>query len=960
MTPQEWEKVSEIYHAASELEPDKWSEFLDAACDGETTLRHEVESLLAANGEAQNFISEPVVANFASDLLNSNGPEPNAMIGHYRIVKKVGSGGMGEVFHAVDTKLGRDVAIKSLSSLYDDDPTFLKRFRNEARAAASLNHPNVATVYSVEEIGGVPLLTMEYVDGQTLDKFIPDNGLELNKFLEWFEPIADALCKAHERGIVHRDIKPGNIMISADGTPKILDFGLARIDPATNSKSMSRFDITAPGQILGTPSYMSPEQAEGGDVDVRSDVFSFGTVMYEALTGKRPFRGPSDGMVVQAVIYAKPEPICPQKPSVPKVVAKMVARCLQKSPEKRFRSMKDVHSVLKDVRGASDGGLSMDSFARRFYREATSPSKKWWAAAAALVLAIASGGWFLFSRPTNKPPINFENMAMRRLSETDNVGYAQISADGKTVLYGSFEPDGRRALWIRRVEDRNALLLTSEQKQFWGGLALSPDGGQAFYLTAELTGTHGTLYRISTIGGPPRKLVDVANDVGGISPDGERILLVRYGEPAQIISVKTSDGSDEQAIVTGVSHGLTFSNFRDPQYSHDAKAVYFIRNSTTEGVENWSVEELRLDTGGTRVLYSQSERISELAVLPGSVGLLMTAVDPVSNLQQIFQISLTDGSKSRVTNDLFFYFGVSIDREAKYVVASQRADEQRVWVGESSDPATVKPLSGERNVNRTVDWMPDGRIVYDGYENNVSHIWISDADGRNVRKLTDGETDDVDPHVSGDGRFIIFTSKRSGRGQVWRMDADGSHQTLLTDINGVSGYPRFAADGQTVVFEWLYETRRVLASIPVAGGPVTEIRSLDDIPRNNGFYWAPSPDGRYLAQSIWEPSSKQTKISLEPLFANGQRRILNIWPSAILKWTPDGKNIIYRERRAGYFPEGEVQKLDIASGKTTKLISAALPEIVIDLSYSRDGKKIALVRGKNTSNAVMLIPSSQK
>jgi hypothetical protein len=255
-------------------------------------------------------------------------------------------------------------------------------------------------------------------------------------------------------------------------------------------------------------------------------------------------------------------------------------------------------------------------------------------------------------------------MAMRRLSETDNVGYAQISADGKMVLYGSFEPDGLRALWIRRVEDRNALLLVSEQKQFWGGLALSPDGGQAFYLTAELTGTHGTLYRISTIGGPPRKLVEVANDVGGISPDGERILLVRYGEPAQIISVKAADGSDEQAILSGISQGLTYSNFRDPQYSSDGKAVYFIRNLTTAGVEEWSVEEIRLDNGSTRRLYSQSQRTSELPVLPGSKGLLMTAVDPVSNLQQIFQISLADGSKSRVTNDLFFYFGVSIDREA--------------------------------------------------------------------------------------------------------------------------------------------------------------------------------------------------------------------------------------------------------------------------------------------------------
>jgi len=960
MTPHEWELVGEIYHAACDVQPEKLSEFLDVACEGDGALRREVESLLSARGQAENFISDPIAGNLAKDLLHSNSPSENDMIGHYRVISKIGSGGMGEVFHAVDTKLDRNVAVKMLSSFYDKDPSFLKRFRNEARAAATLNHPNVATVYSVEEVSEQSFITMELVSGSTLDQITPDNGLEVNRFLEWFEPLADALAQAHRRGIIHRDVKPGNIMVSEDGTPKILDFGLAQIENHDNSRSLSRAHITAPGQIIGTPSYMSPEQAEGSKLDARSDIFSFGVVMYEALTGKRPFRGENQGAIVQAVIYAQPEEISKLRPDVPELLSKMVMRCLEKSPQKRFQSMKDVRSILRDAKSAVSAGVSMDSFARRFYLEATTPSKAWWLAAAALVLILSFGGWFFLSRPASGPPINFENMAMRRLSENNNVGYAQISADGKMVLYGSFEPDGNLALWIRRVEDRNALLLISERKSLWGGLALSPDGGQAFYITAELTGTHGTLYRISTIGGPSRKLVDVANDVGGISPDGERILLVRYGEPAQIISVKTSDGSGEQAILSGISQGLTYSNFRDPQYSHDGQAIYFIRNLTTEGVEDWSVEEMRLDTGKTRVLYRQPERISELAVLPGSTGLLMTAVDPVSNLQQIFQISTADGSKSRVTNDLFFYFGVSIDREAKYVVASQRADEQRVWVGESSNLSGLKPLGQEPNVNRSVDWTPNGRIVYDAYDNNVSHIWISDADGRNVQKLTADEADDVDPHVSGDGRYIVFSSKRSGRGQVWRMDVDGSHQILLTDFNGVSGYPKFAADGQTVVFEWLYDKKRILASIPVSGGQVTEIRQLDDIPRSNGFYWAPSPDGRYLAQSIWEPSSKQMKIALDPLFPNGERRILDIWPSAILKWSPDGRNIIYRERRPGYFPEGEIQKLDISSGKTTKLVSAALPELFIGLSFSRDGKKVALVRGKNTSNAVMLIPASPK
>jgi serine/threonine protein kinase/WD40 repeat protein len=959
MTPEQWEKVTEIYHAATELKPGELDSFLNAACEGDGDLRREVESLLAAGDAAENFISGPVVGDLAPEILESEVITEGQMLGHYRIVAKIGAGGMGEVFHAVDTKLDRDVALKTLSSLYDKDPKFLRRFRNEARAAATMNHPNVATVYSVEEIDNLPFITMELVDGQTLEHLTPDEGLPLAKFLEWFEPIADALCLAHQRGVIHRDVKPGNIMISETGLPKILDFGLAQIE-RPESHSVSKTDVTAPGQIIGTPSYMSPEQADGGSMDARSDIFSFGIVMYEALTGRRPFSGPSQGAIVQSVLYDDPQPVSKLRPNIPPTIARMVMRCLEKSPQKRFRSMKQVHGILRDSKSAADAGISMDSFARRFYREATTPSRLWWAGAAVFVVMIAFGGWMLFSNPPGKPPINFENMAMRRLSETNNVGYAQISSDGRSVAYATFEMDGNRTLWIRRVEDRNALMLTTpERKQFWGGLALSPDGGQAFYITADRTATFGTLYRVSTIGGPSRKIVDVANDVGGVSPDGERILFVRYGEPSRVLSAKTSDGSDEQVIVSGISQGLTGSNFRDPQYSHDGRAVYFIRNQTTEGVEEWSVEEIRLDSGAMRVLYRQPERISELAVLPGSVGLLMTAVDPVSNLQQIFQLSLSDGSKSRVTNDLFFYFGVSVDKEGKFVVASQRADEQRVWISDSADRSAMQPLNAESSVARTVEWTPEGRIVYDAYENNVSHIWRSDADGKNLEKLTEANADDLDPRISGDGRYIVFSSKRTGRVQLWRMDADGGNQTLLTDVNGVTQYPEFAADGQTVMFEWLYETKRIFASIPVTGGQITEIMDLREIPRNNTFYWAASPDGRYVAQSIWEPSSKQMKIRIDPQFPGAESKILNIWPSLIMKWSPDSRSIYYRERQFGYIPETEVLSLDISTLKSTPLISAA-PEFIVDMSYSRDGKRVALVRGRSTSNAVMMIPATQK
>ncbi|MDI1241951.1 MAG: serine/threonine-protein kinase, partial [bacterium] len=419
MTPERWEKVGEIFSSAAEMDTAEREAYLREACGDDSALLSEVRSLLEAGNEAGQFISKPIVGSFVPDFVeHARALAPGNAIGHYVIERAIGSGGMGEVYLATDTNLGRKIALKTLPPSLASDPSFLRRFRNEAHAAASINHPNVATVYSVEEFDGIKFITMEYVEGRTLDRLTPEGGLAIKMFLEWLEPIAHALLAAHKGGVIHRDIKPGNIMISADGTPKILDFGLAQFEQSLAGNHSVAKDITAPGQIIGTPSYMSPEQAEGSEVDVRSDIFSFGTVMYEALTGKRPFRGSSQGLIVKAVVHSDPEPITKYRSDVPPALNKMVERCLEKSPGKRFQSMRDIRSILKEARSVSDAGVSMDSFARRFYREATSPSKLWWGATAALVLALALGGWYVFSNQPGSLPFSPNSISLRKLSQS--------------------------------------------------------------------------------------------------------------------------------------------------------------------------------------------------------------------------------------------------------------------------------------------------------------------------------------------------------------------------------------------------------------------------------------------------------------------------------------------------------------------------------------------------------------
>ena len=959
MTPERWEIISKIFNEAAALKAGQRRKFVKEACAGDRALMAEVESLLSAHEDAGDFIENPIVENLVGDI--SEMPTlTGTLIGHYRIDKSIGRGGMGDVYLATDTRLDRCVALKKLPEKCSTDSLLLRRLRNEAKAAATLNHPNVATIYSVEDIDDKPFITMEYVDGRTLDAVTPSEGMDIGKFLETFIQVADALKHAHENGVIHRDIKPGNIMLTADGTPKILDFGLAQIAVDDKPFGVRSSTITQPGQILGTPSYMSPEQAQGKDIDHRTDIFSLGVVMFEAVTGTRPFRGDNSVELISNLLKVDPLEASQLRPAVPGLISDLLSRCMQKKRAERVQTMDEVRSVLSEARRILSTGTSTGSFARRLYRESGSVGVWLRIAPVILVLIMATAAWFYFSRNSAGPPISFEKLTMRRLSDTNNVGFVQISPDGKSIAFATFEDDGNRALWIRRIDDRNALQLVAPQPvNYWGGLAFSPDGGQIFYITADRVGSHGSLYKVSTLGGPSRKLSEFANDVGGLSPNGERILFVRYGEPAQIISAKASDGSDEQVILSGRADGPNMTNFRDPQYSADGRSVYYIKYESNEGVETWSLEEMTLQDGKIRAVFTQPERISELAVLPNSSGLIVTAVDPASNLQQVFYLSLPDGKKTRLTNDLFVYFGVSVDRQGRNIVASQRSNEQRVWVGDVDSLSNIKALNQDLNANESVDWTPDGRIVYDGYENNISHIWISDADGKNLQKLTSTETDDTEPRVSGDGRFIVFTSKRSGRSQVWRMDVNGGDQTLLANVSGVTQAPRFTADGQTVVFEWIHDRDRVLASIPVTGGEVRQVERLNEIPANYLYYWSVSPNGRMLAHTIWDAREGRMKVEVKPTDSSDSPRVLNIWPSLVFSWAPDSKQIIYRERQIGYQPESEIRKIDPVSGKSSQLVSTA-PEYVVDFSYSRDGKKVALVRGKSTSNAVILSTTTEK
>jgi TolB protein len=551
-----------------------------------------------------------------------------------------------------------------------------------------------------------------------------------------------------------------------------------------------------------------------------------------------------------------------------------------------------------------------------------------------------------------EPPINFANMTLRKLSQSGIVSYAEITPDGKSFAYITIDDAEGRSLWIRRIEDRNALpLIAKSARQFWGGIGVSPDGSQIFYIQADENARFGTLYRISSLGGNPRKIVENANDVGSLSSDGQRILFARYGERVQIISVDATDGGGEQVIHTGAEKEL----FRDPKFSADEKSIFFSKRKFTDGKSSWSLVEIPAAGGAEREVIPNYDgnRIGELAVLKNGQGLLINKTDEASKLQQLFFVGLPEGREQRLTNDLNSYQGVSISDDGKTIAATQNQTARDIWIGRDAD--SLRRLTSESNAFSNAVFTPDGRVVYDALDNNRPNIWVMNPDGTGAHQLTPTNNSyNSEPQVSPDGRYIVFTSDRTGENKIWRMNLDGTNPTLLTNVAGPAFTPVVSPDGQTVWFQWMKENKQILGKIPLAGGEAVEQQ-----PAFGDNMWSVSPDGKQVAISFFDQPSNQFKVRVRPIDAEEPSKILNIPASFILEWTPDGKNLLFRHIDTTPDMFSIVWKQAVEGGEPKQFLTVK-PDRVTRLTQSRDGKQMLLIRSHSLSDAVMLTKISNE
>ncbi len=925
--------------------------------------------------------------------------------GHYEIVSQLGAGGMGEVYLAEDIILNRKVALKILTADVASNAERMSRFVQEARAAAALNHPNIAHIYEIGEAENVNFIAMEFIEGETLRDTVHRDRVELRTLLKYLAQVADGLTKAHAAGIVHRDLKPDNIMISRDGYAKILDFGLAKLlEPqklqGANAGELNEAataiipqPLSTPGMIMGTVNYMSPEQAQGKkEIDGRSDIFSFGCVLYEATTGRQPFSGESLVDTLHKIIHAPAPPIRDFNSHAPNDLQRIVRRCLQKDPEERYQTIKDVAIELKELRR----GIEDASEVHRTYppsasavvqvstegeptavntiAKSTAPTAEVSAAAstqtsssaeylvgsikrhktgglvilsllAAAMLAAAFGAYKFLNRNESRPATTASQMKVSRLTSTGKVKRAAVSPDGKYAVH-VVDDAGRQGLWIRQIVTASNVQVLPPAEVNYLSLTFSQDGNYVYYVRREKAGGKGIIYQMPTLGGSSRKIMEGADGAITLSPDGKRFAFMRYdfnqGESALIVA--NIDGSGERKLATRKEpNGFEADGLA---WSPDGKVIA-CSDYSAGGDDAVSLIEVAVEDGREkRVLSRNVASILSVAWLGDGSGLLMAAADKASGYTyQIWHVAYASGEARRITNDLNSYSDVSLTADSNTMLTVQGDWVSNLWIAPNGDSSRAQRItSGKYDGAMGVAWTPDGRIVHASRDWDIS---ILDADGSNQKLLTIDEHNNRWVSVTRDGRYILFESWRKSASDnfIWRMDIDGGNPQPLTNQKGLASAPNGSPDGKWVVYESNASGKMAVWKTSVDGGEAQQL--TDKITEEPAI----SPDGKLIACFYYPGQS--IKLLVIPFGGGEPVYEFDVDESIRDKapvWTADGRAITYVLHRGGVSNIWS-QPLD---GGAPKQLTDFKTDRIFAYDWSRDGKLLLLARG-TVSNDVVLI-----
>ena len=875
-------------------------------------------------------------------------------LGPYEVLELIGAGGMGEVYKARDARLDRTVAIKVLPAEVSADPERRARFEREAKTIAALNHPNIVTIHSVEESGDVPFLTMELVEGSTLAALTPEGGVPLDRLLKIGIAVADAISAAQQKGVTHRDLKPGNIMVTPTGQVKVLDFGLAKLremeagSVAQAATTLATGGLTGEGRILGTVAYMSPEQAQGKPVDTRSDIFSLGVILHQMATGEQPFAGDTPVSIISSILKDTPISVTDLKPALPPDLARIVKHCLAKDPERRYQTAADLRNELEELKQAVDSGVTGASAVGR---AAARGSRVTWLGSAVLVLVVVSALMAIYIARSRTPPpapappaVSLEAMKMSRLTSTGKATLAGISPDGKFVVHVVAEPTGQ-SLWIRQAATSSNVQIVPPADVRYQGITVSPDGAYAYYVTYSRGSGIASLFQIPVLGGTARKILDDIDSPPSFSPDGSRFVFIRgiTSPPGSAVMIAHADGTGERQIALR-KPPLNFNQVR-PAWSPDGKTVA-VSGLTISGTLPQHVVLIDAETGAERTLGDAWYSVGSLAWTADGSAVLASAVERGGTNRQLWRIAYPGGTVTRITNDLANYDGISLSADSRLLVTVLSETLSTMWTMPASDPSGARAITSgpRRDDGRSgLAWAPDGRIVYGSSTDGNPQIWIMDADGGNQKPLTADNELNAFPVVCAGGRYVVYTSVRGGAPQLWRMDLDGSNPVALAK-EFPSFRPLCAPDAASVVYNTVDPAGlQGVWRVAIEGGSSQKIGEHQFDAR------ALSPDGMLAAGIGWDTERQRQSIGVLDLANPAALKILPIGPRAV-SWMPAGRVLGYVDAKEG---TDNVWIVPYAGGQA-KQVTRFTDQFIFAFAWSQDGKRLALSRGTVSTDVVLL------
>ncbi len=970
MNPDRWKKLDELFHLALEREGDERTAFVAQASDGDDDLRRELEAMVAHYEQSNSFIESPAYAVVAETIVEEDSPEQliGTTLGPYRVLSVLGAGGMGVVYRALDQELRRKVALKFLHPELTGDKARILRFKQEARAASALNHPNILTVFAIGEIEERHYIATELVEGETLRELMKSQRMNLGQIVSVASQIASALSAAHAAGIMHRDIKPENIMLRRDGYLKVLDFGLAKlIEPSATDSGLSTLVNTEQGTIIGTIQYMSPEQARGLPVDERTDIWSLGVVLFEMLTGHPPFAGKTKSDVMAAILEREPPSLADLTDGIPDAIQDIVTKALVKDRQERYQTAQELLTDLRQLdksevnadlerpllphvnrhlvaetakqrakRTDDPGAIRTPSSAEYIVSELKQHKARAVFVLTLLAFAVTGSSFWVYRFIASKRSIErFETMSLTRLT-SGRAKAAAISSDGKYVAF--VKDDGtQRSVWLRQIGTTSDIQISSQTDAGW--LVFSPDEVYLYHRNFS-----GDIARMPVLGGASSLVIKLVGSSISFSPDGKRFAFLRgdYPTPGESsLLVANADGTGEQRLA---SRRQPDSFQRAVAWSPDGTVIACAVTHADAQATYTSVVKVHVESGRQEPITTQRWlEISDLAWLSDGHSLLLIATDEGSLfLEKIWQLSYANGQARRITNDFNIYEGLSLTADSKMIVTTQVSQAATIWLARAGETTPAKQITTRVNNYLRLSWTPDGELVYASDRSGSWDIWIRDPAEGNEKQLTINKNGNVLPSVSPDGRYVFFTSIRADSVNIWRMDIDGGNPKQITNGN-LDHSSSCSPDGKWLVYAHDASGKSTVWKVSTDGG--TPVQLTNSEAANPTF----SPDGKLIACSYGNG-----KVAIIPSHGGQPLKVFDIPTPFIVEpgfqWTSDGRAVTFVDTREGV---SNIWSQPLVGGPW-KQITDFKSEDIFAFAWSRDGKQLALARGVETGDVVLI------